>query len=191
MSNLKHICLKNNGFTLIELILVLAISSIVMIPLSSILIFSQNAFSRGEVIDELNLSGRYAVEFIKREIRNADIVVSEDKIKSSISKNNIGFVLVSEENDKDKTWYKYVTYYIKDGSLFRIAATGDIDNYLSFNASPGLNKICDLFSSFSGSGLSEDGMITLNFLLKSSGDSKWEESLCLTTDIYARCRIDY
>ncbi len=187
MSTLKHIYLKNKGFTLIELVLVLSIASILMLPLYSILSLSLNSCSRGEVIDELNLSGRYAIEYIKREVKGAYRVVNADKMKGLDCENNIGFVLVFEEKDQ----YNYVTYYIDKKSLYRYACRGDKDKYLYLSESPGRNKICDLFVSFKDSKLSPDGIISLNFLLESNKDSKWEESLYLTTDIYIRCGIEY
>lgn len=191
MSISKLIYLKDKGFTLLELIITLSIACIILIPLTSILTLSIRSCSVGEVRDELALSGRYAIEFIKGEVRNADIIVSEDRIENLNCENNIGFVLVTEDKEKDKDAYNYVTYYIKNNILYRFACKGDREKYLYLKKPAGVNKICDFFSSFEDSGLNLDGVITLNFLLKSSQNSKWEENLNLTTDIYIRCGIDY
>ncbi len=103
MWSIRHTYHRNRGFTLIEVILSLAICSLIIVPIFSILDFSIDACTIGEEKDQLMLNGRYAIEYIKNEIKTADKIISSDKIKSLKTKypTNIGFVImiVDEENN--------------------------------------------------------------------------------------------
>ena len=66
MWSLKLIYKRNKGFTLLELILAIGLSSIVALSLLSILNYSKNTSIIGNEIDELMLNGRYAMEYIKK-----------------------------------------------------------------------------------------------------------------------------
>ena len=59
---------KNNyGFTLIELVLSIAIVATIVIPLYSILNFTIDACKVGDIEDEVLLNGKHAIEYIKRD----------------------------------------------------------------------------------------------------------------------------
>lgn len=187
MLNWKRIYRKNKGFTLIEVILVLALSSLVMMPLLSILDFSIKASTSGNEKDELILNGRYAIEYIKDEIRSADMVIPYDKVKGIKNeyKNIIKFLLVVEE---DKNIDKFITYHAKDGELIRIVSTAKKGTLPTYDKFTGNNVICEYIHSIDESTLDlENKIIHLDFCLKTDSGEK----LRLQSDIFIRVPIDY
>lgn len=188
MLSTKRSCQRNKGFTLIELILVLGICSIIILPVYSILGFSLRSYTIGEEKDEIFLNARYGIEYIKNEIKSADIVVSPDKIEKFNTQypTNIGFLLVFID---DKI-YKYVTYYTKDEKLIRITCDSIKDKYPRHNHFVGNNEVCRFVDTIENTKFDkENGMINLDFIFKAS--TKSETSLNIKSDIYIRCDIDY
>lgn len=179
---------KNKGFTLIELILVLAIASIIFLPLYSILNLTSKTCALGEEKDELLLNARYGIEYVKNEIKSADIVVSADKIKNLKAKypGNIGFLLVFIDGKS----YKYVSYYSENGKLVRIACDSVEGKYPSSTDFSGHNQVCRLVEDVSTSRLDvENKMIYLDFNFKSN--NKDGPDLNISSEIYIRCKGDY
>ena len=184
MLNIRHTCLKNKGFTLIEIIISLAICAIIMIPIFSILDFSIDACTIGDEKDELLLNGKYGIEYIKNEIKSADKIISSDKFKdlNNVYPTNIGFVIMIKKSNNN---YRYVTYHTKDKKIIRIACTRDNDIYPSEKYFSGHNEICNLIDSIEDTSFDQD-MIYLDFKFK-----KNNSKLSLNSDIYIRCPIDY
>lgn len=65
------------GFTLIELVVILALFSVVMLVGMSFLIGSKNSFQRSQDASEIHYEVRKASDFIRDEIRNATMVSLE------------------------------------------------------------------------------------------------------------------
>lgn len=185
--NIKHFYKRNKGFTLIELILVLGMCSIIILPICSMLDFSLKSCEFVEEKDEVFLNARYGIEYIKEEVKSADIVVSQDKIKNLNLKypTNIGFLLVFIDNEI----YKYVTYHTDNGKLIRVTCDSIKGKYPSYGHFKGYNEICRLVDNIGNTKLDkENGMINLDFNFKYSNNNK--ASLNIKSDIYIRCSID-
>ncbi|MFA7411550.1 MAG: prepilin-type N-terminal cleavage/methylation domain-containing protein [Tissierellaceae bacterium] len=175
------------GFTLIELVLVIALSSMIMLPLLNMLDFSIKASTIGNEKDELLLNGRYAIEYVKNEIKSADMILPSSKLMGlkATYKTNIGFIIMVEESANQN---KFITYHTKDGKLIRIAASARKGNYPLYSALSGFNEISEYMDSIGNSRLDLDKkMIFLDFGLRSPGG----ESLRLKSDIFIRVPIDY
>lgn len=189
--NTRHLYLENKGFTLVELILVLGIFSIIMLPMYSIMNLTTNAYTSLEENDELLLNARFAVEYIKKEIRSADIVVSADKIKNLKAQDptNIGFLLVFIKGDK----HQYITYHLKDREIVRLSTIVNENTYPkwdSFFKNSGYNKVCKLVYSINDTRIDfENSMINLDFVFSNSSDSK--SFFRTKADIFIRSNIDY
>ncbi len=189
MWSIWPICRKNKGFTLIEVILSLAICSLIIVPIFSILDFSIDACIIGEEKDELMLNGRYAIEYIKNEIRSADKIISSDKIVGLKTKfpTNIGFVIQVVEEGEPQKIYKYITYHVSNNQLIRVACTILNDKYPFGGTFEGYNTICDFVYNIEDTKFdAENVMISLDLKFKHK-----HEKLDLKSDIYIRCPIDY
>lgn len=195
MFSIKH-CFpqnKNKGFTLIELILTLGLSSIVVVPLIAILNLSINSCSLVEERDELILNGNYALEYIKDGIKSGDKIIASDNIRGLVSKypTNIGFVIMTEDDLRDRD--RYYTYYTNENKLIRIGCETKRGKYFngkypSQDKFKGFNTLCQFIESIDKSNLDiENSTINLDLKLKYNDRTK----LDLKSEMYIRCEIDY
>lgn len=130
---------NKSGFTILELILFMAISSLLMMTFFSVLSFNARASERIMLEDEMLLNGRYAIEYIKERLISADQVILSKNFPG-LDENyptNIGFVIVEHtykaldknnspgEKSKKEFYisYNYSTYYIEFGKLKRIGTS--------------------------------------------------------------------
>lgn len=184
--NLKPIFRKSKAFTILELILTLGLSSVLILSLLSIFNYSKHVSFLGNEIDELMLNGRYALEFIKDEVRAAEKIVPTSKIKglNGAYKDNLGFVIINKE---DEILNRFTTYYLKNGKLIRISGLAKNDSYPIYSQLQGHNEISEYIHSIEGSGLDIEGkMIYLSFkLLSDSG-----QDINFKSSIYIRCPIE-
>ncbi len=147
------------GFTLIEVLLFLAISSIIIIILNSMLKLTIITCKKGDMEDEIFLNGKYAIDYIKKEIQTADKIIDINKFKGLSDKyeKNIGFVILHYFPD-GKSKYNYSTYYFKDNSIYRIAINRNSESYPLGSAffQGGHNKVADYVISIDGTGINFD-----------------------------------
>lgn len=200
MWNFREVYSNRKGFTLVEMVLYFGIASIVIASLYSILLFINNATAKSNSLDDALLNGRFAIEYIKAEITDSDMIICSSKFDNLDKEypNNIGFVSMKESisykevrvNGKKETKienikYNFRTYYIEDGSLRRIAYTShDLPIYNSHLLS-GNNKIFDgiLESDCVLDGI--DNTIKLSFKI-----STLDKPFLLETIINIRCPLD-
>lgn len=186
MLHIRRYYLRNKGFTLVELILTMAISLLIILPLLSILSLSTRSCALTEEKDELMLNANFAIDYIKYEIKSADTIISSDKFKELNFQypSNIGFVV--KINDDTLGKYRYITYYTNKKSLIRIACEKEIEDYPESIEFKGFNKICDFVENIENSKLDgENSIINLDFKFKNRCE------LDFKFDIYIRCEIDY
>lgn len=180
---------QNSGFTLIELLLSLAIGSILIMCFIIILNFAIDSCKLGEAEDEILLNGRYAIEYIKKEIKLADKIISTDKIDQFNEKyeNNLGFVIMKYIPD---TYYKYnySSYYFKNNRIYRIAANSTNDKLPRVTLFGGHNELAEHIKSIERTSIDFDTkLINLSFELK--GEIGSESNFNLIIGI--RCPVLY
>ena len=181
----------DRGFTLIELLLALAVGSIIVICLHSILNFTINTCRLTGVEDEVLLNGRYAIEYIKREIRSAEKIIDIDlDIFSEIGESyedNIGFVIMRYDPGVVEK-YNYSTYYLKDNKIYRLAANREMEVYPKGGSFGGHNEIAEFVISIEGTDIDfEAGLIDLFFTLK----GEYGRETNFRTKLNIRCPIVY
>lgn len=111
-------CCKVNrkGFTLLEMICVLAVSSIILLTASAILMQTAGMSRKLESADTLYLNGSFTIDYIEREVKSAMDVYSPEEAPVAIANTRpIGFSL--KIND-----VKYITYARQGGTLRRYTA---------------------------------------------------------------------
>lgn len=180
---------RKQGFTLVELILSLAISAILIASLYSTLNFTINTCKLGEEVDEIMLNGQYAIDQIKREIRQAEKIISVDRFEGLDReyKDNLGFV-VMKYYPKDDYQYNYSTYYFKNNRLYRIAKNRKDDTLPKFSSLDGHNVLVEYVESIEGSNINLNSKtIDLNFVLR----GEIGEAVEFRTKIFIRCPVIY
>lgn len=105
---------KKRGFTLIELILAIAISSIIMLAITQVFIFSLNNYQRQYSVVSLEMDTRTFISTLSSDIRRAD----EIKI---------------DGNTLTITKDKHSITYIKDGTNIKKNSNSILQNVLEFN----------------------------------------------------------
>lgn len=182
--NLKPQSLNNEGFTLIELILTIALSSLLIITIYSILEFNIKINERNFLEDDMLLNGRYALEYIKEEIATCDRIVVSSKFKNLDEKfpGNIGFVIVNiinynelivkdeESGGRAETMYtekecSYTSYYFNNDNLIRINAKDLSDKLPSASAFKGYNLVGKFILDKSSIILEDDNLISISLYL--------------------------
>lgn len=103
------------GFTLIELILSLTIASILILVLSSILNIGLRIDSKIEDSDRYLSTGRYALDYLSKEIRFANTIYKTNEQIDKAYKNNLGYVLLNKTGDM----HQYLFYYLENKKLMR------------------------------------------------------------------------
>lgn len=178
---------RKGGFTLIELILSMAIMSILVLCIYSILNFTTNACKIGEEKDEIMLNGQYAIEYIKEEIREAEKIISIDYF-SDLKRDyedNIGFVIM-RYFPKSPEKYNYSTYYLKNNRIYRLARNTNLDSFPKASSFSGHNLLAENVESIEETSINyENNTIDLNFLLK----GEFGEIKEFKTSIFVRCPI--
>ncbi|MCF6465630.1 PilW family protein [Clostridium sp. Cult2] len=180
---------KNKGFTLVELILSFAISSIIVLTLFSILNFTIKSCKLGEFEDEVLLNGRYVIEYIKREIKGADKVIALNKFDGLEERyeNNLGFVIM--KYDSGGTYkYNYSTYFYKNNRIYRDAFNTNIDKLPKGSAFSGNNEIAEYIISIDGSNANfNTKLINLSITL----EGKNNKEIRFQSKLNIRCPVIY
>ncbi len=193
MKNLKVAFQKNKGFTLIEFILGFSLTTLLLSSIFMIFNYSTNISQMGNEMDEILLNGRYAVEYIKGEIMSADKIICSSKFNELNYRypTNIGFVILhitKNNRTKDKYKYNYITYYVENNELKRIACEGLEDRYPKGEYFSGFNQVCTLMVDLSKTQL--DTKNSLIYLHLTIGE-KLKKSMDFKSTIYIRCPIEY
>lgn len=175
-----------NGFTLIELMIFMYISSILILAFYSIVASAVKTTSSLESNEEIMQNGTYCIEYMKREIKSAEKIISKDKIKdfNVKYKNSFGFVIQLRES---KIAFNYVTYYFKNGKIMRDAGKSS-SSYPNASVLGGSNEVARYIKSISGSKVDFDKKkITMCLNL---GSDKGKEKV-VKTEVKIRCPVDY
>lgn len=194
MLNLKESYSNRKGFTLLEMILYIAILSILLLSLSSVLSITSRACLDSESFDMALFNGRFAMEYIKGEIISADRIISSlefDNLNEDFP-NNIGFVTLEEElyynldGEVTNSNYNFSTYYFEDDRLVRVAYNTSNSSLYDSERLSGHNQICDgIVESGNCSLDKEKNLIKLSFSMNNGG-----KPLLLESAINVRCHVE-
>lgn len=188
MLNIKLYCHTNKGFTLIEIIISLFISSIIVLSIMNILQVSIKACNYGENKDQLLLNGRYAIQYIKDDIKSADKIIDSNKIENLISKfpTNIGFVILKHQEVQGTDLY--ITYHRKDDKIVRTACEFYGERYPTAYYFSGYNDLCETVEDINNTKSDwENSIINLELKFKYKDSQRLE----LKSQVFIRCPIDY
>ncbi|MGO3751483.1 MAG: PilW family protein [Peptoniphilaceae bacterium] len=128
---------KLKGFTLIELIVSIAISFIILSILTSSLYFISKSAVKINEKDTFQEKSYFAINYIYDEVSSADYIIKKDNKAYK-------FVIVNCDLDGKKENYNYIYYYLNKDRLNRYAINSEIKNkYGDIKGRWGVNKIAD------------------------------------------------
>lgn len=204
MWNIKHQFLRNkkgeittvtkcSGFVLIELIIVLAILSIIVSSFYSILELSTKSLIFADNEDEILLQGRYIIDYIKNEVKESDKIIASHKILNLDTQfpSNIGFVLFEDKSgaiESINERYRFYTYYLKNDKLIRISINKDTSEYPIASDLRGYNEMCGDVLSIEDTYMDyEDKLLELKISFGRDG----KEVHCFESALYINNIVDY
>lgn len=175
MLSLGGLLKRSKGFTVIELVVALALAGVISLILLNVLGVSNNFAKSIDGSIDLSSEGKFALEYILSEIHQATRIVAIDGLRiGKTYPDNIGFIIESRIDDKT---YGYSFYYASSGSLIRLASQGsgrDL-NKLTFS---GYNKLMSNCLGFKGSSFDPDtGLVILSLNLMGTRDTSLVRTL--------------
>ena len=185
MWSIKPTFQNHRGFTLIEVLLTISIIFILINPILGLFDLSLNIFAFEEYNNEISLNGKYAIEYIKSEIKMADKIIAVDNISGLKLKypKNVGFIVLRIDNSGTKPIYNYSTYYENNNKLIRISANRLDNKYPTYGSFSGNNTVSEYLISLTNTKLDlNEGIIYLDFLF-----GTLENSIVFKSDLYLRC----
>lgn len=116
MSYINRIKLK--GITLIEMLLSIALISLIILAATTILITSKRLHDKTYNMEKTGIELDYALDYIIKEIDSSDYITGIER--ENELRNWLGFVFISENNKSIKEKYSYTTYYLEDNCIYRL-----------------------------------------------------------------------
>lgn len=169
---------KSSGFTLIEVILAMAISFVILSVIAVMMGFSLNILKSDFDYNKREASVYYAQDYIEKEISRAYKVYEPHEFPVKLKSNNLGFVIeILQYNNADDFNHDYVYYFLDNGNIKRILYSSYIpiekngDIYYQ-----GTNSICDNVISIDNTYFDkENNYILLNFSFEENGSQQDRE----------------
>lgn len=167
------------GFTLIELIVTIFITSILIAVFSMLTDFSFKTLSQSYTANDNIDSSVHILGLISEEVINSEFVYSDnDFLLNKAYSNGLGFVLRIKDNEN----YTYVYYALKDANIWRIAINTKEKNpgEVPFDDlyKVGINSIVENVVSIEGTGFNtESKLISLSIELNNSTTEKYNTQL--------------
>ncbi len=168
---------KTKGFTLIEIIIAMGISLIILTVITSILGISGSVLKGNIGRNKLENNGRYAIDYIEKEVRRSINIYSIDEYDIDVKDNNLGFLIqIVPYNKENKYQYIYYSLDIKNLIRHSISSSGPIEKGLK-NINIGNNSIASNIVNISKSYYNRaEKFIHLNFQCEFENISKNYES---------------
>lgn len=205
MSKWKQQYQSHKGFTLIELILGICLTSMLIILLLSFLEVTLKVNEKDFAKDEMLLQGRYAVEYLKEEITKADKII-DSSLANGLREYRgrvVNFMILNvweQEKSEIKYMYSYTTYYFVGDKLLRLNIKKPTRKALSNKDI--LNKIPDFDKQYNRNqsghnnlvfhtlrkseiSLNDDNIINMNIFLK----NEKSEILNFESNVHLRCEV--
>ncbi len=105
MNRKIYIQRNNSGFTLVELIVSMAIFVTALSAISTIFMYYNRIQRTTEAVSDVQTDARFALEVIAQRIRRSSIYYSSSQYGGSISSNPQD-VLVLQDSEENQTWFR-------------------------------------------------------------------------------------
>lgn len=166
---------KTKGFTMLEVILAMAISLVILSVIAVLMGFSLNILKTDFEYNKKKSSISYAQSYIEKEISRSYKVYEESEFPQRLRSNNLGFVIeILPYKDMEEYSHDYVYYYLNNDKLQRVLYS----SYLPVEEEgklyyQGTNTICENVESIDKTFFDRaSNYIELNFSFDESGINK-------------------
>lgn len=161
--NRSALCVRNRkGFTLIELICALAVSSVLLVVASAMFYQTAVVAKKVESSDTLFLHGSFTMDYIEREIRAAEAVYGPEEAGVAILHSEpVGFVLKMHDT-------RYITYGTESRNLYRYTA-GEQIGFMRKEGITGKNQLAPDITRASAAVDAQRGLLTLEICMEGNG----------------------
>lgn len=169
---------RKDGFTLIEVLLGIALLGIVILMVFSMIHFVSMTSDRIIGHDNYLLDGRFALGYIKSDIEEGMDLLPIESIPNITTnyKDNMGFVIRKYNSGSDK--YQIILYTQNEDALTRHTFSSPLKTPPSFNSNEGYNNIIRNVDSISGCEFDEyNNVLVLSIAIKDKKSSKIYEFL--------------
>lgn len=166
---------KSKGFTMLEVILAMAISLVILSVIAVLMGFSLNILKTDFEYNKKKSSISYAQSYIEKEISRSYNVYEPSEFPTKLRSNNLGFVIeILPYNDADEYSHDYVYYYLNNDKLQRVLYSSFVPieekGQIYYQ---GTNTICENIGSIEGTYFDKaSNYIQLNFSFEESGINK-------------------
>lgn len=146
MKLFSNLTTKFKGYTVIELLLTIALISLLLTGLLNVVLTSNNFAKDLENSYENQLKLQYGLDFMINEIDSADFIIERNL------PNTIDVLLVKFEENKVKEKYSITTYIFKQKQILRLNQKRKVlQNNISLNDFEGRNVLIDNIEFFNSS----------------------------------------
>ncbi len=114
MKGKKRKKINSAGFSLLEIIVSLALFVIIIIIMGNMFSFAERSYGAGSNEDELSQNGRVSLDRMSREIRQTPEIISSLSTDSANPSDEITF-----QDGHDTSNITYIRYYLNNGDLMR------------------------------------------------------------------------
>lgn len=157
MKLFSNLTTRFKGYTVIELLLTIALISLLLTGLLNIVLVSNNFAKDLENSYENQLKLQYGLDFMINEIDSADYIIERNLPKT------IGILLVKFDENKKKEKYSITTYIFKQKQILRLNQKREVlQNNISLNDFKGGNVLIDSIESFNSVYNSDSKILTLS-----------------------------
>ncbi len=151
-----NLTIKFKGYTVIELVLTIALISLLLSGLLNVVLVSNNFANDLENFYENQLKLQYGLDYLINEIDSADLIIEKNLPET------IGILLVKvEENNKDSK-YSITTYLFKQKQILRLNQKRSVlPDKIRINDFEGRNVLIDGIESFNSSYDNESKILSI------------------------------
>jgi len=134
MNDPRVLSVEHNGFTLVEILIVLAISGVITAGMVNFMILQSQSYRLQEDLQEMEQNARSALEVITGSLRDAVAIKTkgngvDERIEFKIGTKDYSYILRGDKETSEYTTDDFVSYRIGSGGTQNIAyfITQDLD----------------------------------------------------------------
>ena len=168
-----------SGFSLLEILVAMAILSVIILLMTTIFNQSSQAWDRGLSKSEKGMAGRAALNLMTSELKNAVATDGNLTGPTLFNASSMSFNSLTKADADDERIVKYITYSLAGNKINRSTSPYK-DDYSGLGSASSAELIDDVtgfkISALGGSATSMPESVTLSINLEKSSKTAWAEA---------------